>query len=81
MVALSIGAARAAREEAQRLRVDSLGLRVAAKENLRLASAGKGRAEAAAARASRVIPLASPWSRLEWLREDDALSQVLVLVD
>ena len=81
MAALSIDAARAARAEAQRLRVDSVGLRVAVEENLRLATSGKERAEAATARAGRAVPVTSPWSRLEWLRADDELSHVLVLVD
>ncbi len=81
MVAVSVDAARAAREEAQRLRLDSRGLRVAAQQNLRLVTAGKERAEAATARVSGVVPVASPWSRLEWLREVDDLSRVLVLVD
>jgi hypothetical protein len=81
MVALSIDAARTARAEARRLRVDSRDLRVAAAENHRLATARKERAEAAISRAGRAFPVASPWSRLEWLREDDALSRVLILVD
>jgi hypothetical protein len=81
MVALSIGAARAARAEARRLRVDSRDLRVAAEQNHRLAAAGKERAEAETARVGCTLPVTSPWSRLEWLREDDALSHVLVVVD
>jgi hypothetical protein len=80
MAALSIEAARGARAEARRLRVDSQGLKVAAKRNLRLASTGKKRADAEAARAGRTVAVTSPWSRLEWLREDDELSHVLVLV-
>jgi len=81
VVAVSIDAARAARAEARRLRVDSQGLRVAVHQNLRVATAGKERAEAATARLSGLVPVASPWSRLEWLREVDDLSRVLVLVD
>ena len=81
MVALSIDAARKARGDARRLRVDSQGLRVAVHQNLRVATAGKERAEAATARLSGVVPVASPWSRLEWLREVDDLSRVLVVVD
>ena len=81
MVAVSVDAARAAREEAQRLRLDSRGLRVAVQQNLRLVTAGQERAEAASARLSGVVPVASPWSRLEWLREVDDLRRVLVLVD
>jgi hypothetical protein len=79
VAALSIHAALAARAEAQRLRVD-WGVGVPAEQN-RLATARKERAEAATARAGRAVPVTSPWSRLEWLREDDELSHVLVLVD
>jgi hypothetical protein len=64
---VSIRAARAARVEAQRQRFDD-----------RLATARKERADAATARAVRVT---SPWSRLEWVREDDALNRVLVPLD
>ena len=86
MVAVSVDAARAAREEAQRLRLDSRGLRAAVQQNLRLATAGKERAEAeaeavAAAYAGHAAPIASPWSKLFWLRADDELSRVLVPVD
>ena len=64
---MSIHAARAARVEAQRQPVDD-----------RLATAREDRADAAAARA---VPVTSPWSRLEWVREDDALSRVLIPLD
>jgi hypothetical protein len=64
---MSIHAARAARVEAQRQPVDG-----------RLATARKERADAATARA---VPVTSPWSRLEWVREDEALSRVLIPLD
>jgi len=81
VAALTIDAARATRAEARRLRVDSLGLSVAVERNLRLATAEKERAKAATARAGSVVPVTSPWSRLEWLRADGELNRVLVLVD
>jgi hypothetical protein len=81
---LSFDAARAARDEAERLRVDSRTLRLAARQNLGVATARRERAEveaATAARVRRAAPAASPWSRLLWLRECDALDRVLVRVD
>ncbi len=74
----------AAREKAQLLRLDAWTLRLAAQQNLRVSSARKERAlatAAAAARAQGAVPLGSPWSRLDWLRDEEALSDVLVLVD
>jgi hypothetical protein len=81
VVAVAVGAARAARERSQRLRDDSLDLRVAAEQNLRLATVGKERAEVAAVRARRVASVASPWSSLDWRPAEDELGHVLVLVD
>jgi hypothetical protein len=81
MAALSVASARSARAEAQRLRADSQGLKVAVRANLRVATAKKARAESMAARVCSVAPATSPWSRLEWVREDEALSRVLVPVD
>ena len=85
MAALSFDDARAAREEAERLRVDSRTLRLAVRQSLCLATANKERAEteaATAARRRRAVPAAaSPWSRLLWLREDDKLDRVLVPLD
>ena len=84
MAALSFDAARAAREEAERLRVDSRTLRLAVRQNLCLATARMARAEteaATAARMRRTVPAASPWSTLRWLREEDALDRVLVPVN
>jgi hypothetical protein len=85
VAALSFDAAHAAREESERLRGDSSTLRLAAQESLCLATAKKERAKIEAATAAvlmrRAVPAASPWSRLLWLREDDALDRVLVRVD
>jgi hypothetical protein len=78
MAALSVASARSARAEAQRLRADSQGLKVAVRANLRVATAKKARAESMAARVCSVAPATSPWSRLEWVREDEQLSRVLV---
>ena len=82
MAALTVDSARAVRAESRRLCVDSRDLRVAAQLNHRLAIERKERAEAATAcRASRSVHGSSPWSRLDWLRDEEALSDVLVLVD
>ena len=84
MAALSLDAARAAREEAERLRMDSRTLRLAVRQSLCLATARKERAEteaATAARRQRTVAATSPWSTLLWLREGDALDRVLVPVD
>ncbi len=71
--------------EAERLRVDSGTLRLAVRQSLSLATARKERARTEAAAAARMMrradAAASPWSRLHWLREDDALDRVLVPVD
>ena len=69
MAAVSVGAARAR----QRLRDDAWMLRGHVQQSLRPATAGKKRPDAAIA--------TSPWSRLEWVREDDALNRVLVPLD
>jgi hypothetical protein len=68
-----------------RLRLDSRALRLALRESLCLATARKVRAETEAARAAarmrRSVSAASPWSRLLWVRADDALDRVLVPLD
>jgi hypothetical protein len=53
------------------------------RSNARLTEARMTRALAAAAvgRARRVLPMASPWSSLTWLREDEELNRVLVSID
>lgn len=76
-------AAEAARAHAARLRIEAQGLKVALRDNLagsreRLDTA---RVQADRARARRAIPYASPWSGLEWCREDEQLHSVLVPVD
>jgi hypothetical protein len=87
VAALTVDAARAARAEAQRLRVDASELRLAVQRSLRLAAVWKERsrtaaATATAARVQRARPAASPWSSLEWLGgDDDELRRVLVPVD
>ncbi|HJQ74309.1 MAG TPA: hypothetical protein VJ814_05450 [Gaiellaceae bacterium] len=84
MVALIVEAARAAREEAQRLRSDSVELRLVLHRRSQLADARTREAAAVAAAAARVKrerALPSPWSELLWRREDQALDQVLFPVD
>jgi hypothetical protein len=85
MAEVGIDAARAARAHSRRLCVDSRMLRLAVQPTLRVATARNERAETvvarAAARARRAAPVASPWSKLLWLRADDELSRVLVSVD
>lgn len=73
--------AEAARERAQGLRLDARTLRLAVQQNLRVATQRKECAAVTAARAGRVVSVASPWSRLEWVRADEELSRVLVRVD
>jgi hypothetical protein len=80
VVALAVDAARAARDNAQRLRVDACTLRSAAQQNLHVATVRRERA-AATARVRGAGPVGSAWSDLEWLRESDALGHVLELVD
>jgi hypothetical protein len=84
VAALIFESARAAREEAFRIRTDSATARRVARKGSRLAHARteKARAAIAAAEARRLsMPLPSPWSSLIWLREDERLSRVLVPLD
>ena len=82
MAAVTV-AARAARDDASRLRSESLGLKLAVRGNL----AGsrdrleKAQLETDRARARRAIPHASPWSGLHWLLEDESLERILLPVD
>jgi hypothetical protein len=80
---LILDEARAAREEAQRLRADSHELRRASRASIRTNKLRKASAAAAlaTARTRLAVPSASPWSGLSWLRDDEALHNVLVLVD
>jgi hypothetical protein len=83
VAALTLDAAGAARREARRLCGDSSALRLAARQNLRVAAARKERAEIvtiAATYAQAPAPATSPWSQLLWLRPDDDLNRVLVRV-
>jgi hypothetical protein len=84
-VAPLIESARAAREEAERVRLASLELRKAVRASSLLARATTEQAAATAAEASRKVQRAmlcgSPWSSLEWQREDEHLSHVLVPID
>jgi hypothetical protein len=80
-VAPLIDAARAARAEAERLRRESAELRLALRWNKQIAGARTRQAATVAAGVRRQVPMASPWSGLLWLREDDSLDQILVPLD
>jgi hypothetical protein len=84
VAALILDAARTSREEAERLRVESAGLRLAVRRNVKHAHARTEKAAAAAAAAAattRRRQSASPWSSLYWRREDDSLARTLLPVD
>lgn len=76
-------AARAARDDASRLRSESLELKLAVRSNLARSRnrLGKAQLETERGRARRAIPHASPWSGLHWLLEDESLERVLLPVD
>jgi hypothetical protein len=81
-VAALIVDARAAREEAQRVRLASVELRLAVRRSNRLAHVRKEKAVAAAAASRRrVLIFPSPWSGLYWRREDDEVDRTLVPLD
>ena len=76
--------ARAAREEAERVREISLELRVAARRANRVAHARTEKAVAAAEaqrRKRRAMTVPSPWSALPWLRQEDEVDRTLVSLD
>jgi hypothetical protein len=83
VVALILDAARAAREDAQRLRADSSELRTTARSSARTTQARtvKARAAVATARERAAVAYASPWSSLLWRRDDKALERVLTAVE
>jgi hypothetical protein len=76
-------AARRARDDAQRLRLESNVLRLAVRRQLattqaRMASA---KAESSGARARCLATIPSPWSELSWATTDPSLDRTLVPVD
>jgi hypothetical protein len=75
--------ARAARLDAARLRAETKGLKLALRGSLACSRDRLDQAQAAAdeARTRRAISFASPWSGLEWCREDEQLARVLVPLD
>jgi hypothetical protein len=77
---LTRGAARAAREEAGRLRMEARTLKVALRASAAESREQLSTAEAAlnGIRARGCEPLPSPWSSLRWTHDDDALTAVLV---
>lgn len=76
-------AAHSARIDARRLRGEARGLKMAVRANVIRTRERLDRAqmEADRARARRAVPCASPWSGLEWLRDDEQLRRVLVPLD
>jgi hypothetical protein len=81
VAALILDAARTSREEAERLRVESAALRLAARRDVKRAHARTEKAAAAAAATKHRRQSASPWSSLHWQREDDSLARILLPVD
>ena len=84
MASLIFESARAARQEAERMRVRSLALRLEVRASNRLAHARMEKAMAAAVARDdlrRDMVYTSPWSGLEWHRDDEQLSRVLVPLD
>jgi len=79
-VAALTDAARAARAEAFRLRCDARELRQTARTSGEITRL-RARQAAATSRSLRVGEAPSPWSGLRWLRDDEALHTVLVLLD
>jgi hypothetical protein len=79
-MAALIPEARAARQEAGRLRGESFALKLALRQNAAHSREQLETAEAAMSRvqARREEPLPSPWSALLWSCEDGALEGVLV---
>jgi hypothetical protein len=77
-----IEAARAARAESQRLRVDARALRAATHASTAAvrAKTTETAATAAVVQATRPYTLPSAWSSLRWRREDPELEHVLVAV-
>jgi len=83
MAPLIVHAARVAREESRRTRNDSGRLRLVSRSNARLVEAriAKATATIAVTRERRSLPMASPWSGLHWLLEDDSLERILLPLD
>lgn len=83
MAPVTLETARAARDEARRLRLVTSELRSSARANYRIARARREKAEEAAARSRRGLATAapSPWSELVWQRDDEELARALVPVD
>lgn len=75
--------AEAARVDATRLRSEAEGLKLVVRGNRARSRErlGKAQAEVDRARARCAIRFASPWSGLEWCREDEQLGRVLVPID
>jgi hypothetical protein len=76
--------ARAAREEAERVRETSFELRVAVRRANRVAHARTEKAVAAGEvrrRKRRAMTVPSPWSALPWLRQEDEVDRTLVSLD
>jgi hypothetical protein len=81
VVALIVDRARATRNEAERLRLDSESLRFAARRDLAGVDATNQRAVMATTATRRALQVGSPWSRLAWLSEDGSLARTLVPLD
>jgi len=80
-VASLIDEIRARRDEATRLRMEAVALRLATRQALRVATERRAAAEEACVRLRGLLdaPIPSPWSELRWHRRDAELERVLVL--
>lgn len=73
--------ARAARDDATRLRSESLELKLAVRGNLARSRDALGEAQLETESGRRAIPCASPWSGLHWLVDDESLERILLPID
>lgn len=83
MAALSLETARRVRYDAERLRLESNILRLAARQQVARSHARVAGARVASgrARARRSAAIPSPWSELSWVTVDPSLDRTLVPVD
>lgn len=82
MAALTLEAARRARQDAERLRTESQVLRFLVRRQVGLAHTRlAGARDASRARERHAAPVPSPWSELSWVSHDASLDQTLVPVD
>lgn len=83
MASVIVDGARAARDAAQCLRADALGVKLAARRGVRRSQAATTAAAAVteSARAWRTCAIVSPWSGLPWRTDVESVARTLVLLD